>query len=366
MRKQDILLSLLASLAATGCKQIECGDGTIDRNGVCQPGEGMVDPAICGDGTVLVADRCEPLLPPTECDPASTTAVIDESTGVTICMGVGGPGCPAPSGATKQSICGQLYDFETNAKLEAPGATGAACDPQAPTADGPCALTIAVYDAQKFANNPTGTPQVSVGQLTIYDNGQFSLADVETSEIQPFVGLGVDDADASKKGPSGYAVTSAIAFNKDPGKRTTGVELWLVKPSTAAAWAAAPGGGPSLTTGIYAAVFRAHAEGVGDQYANQPDVTITTGASSITPSYYYFNAAETNRTNIDMDATATGANGTGLVTGTGVLTSPWSGTGGIADTTNCKWDQHIAATLQGIVFIQVYRKVAQFGKTCTE
>ncbi|HEU4615403.1 MAG TPA: hypothetical protein VFS15_25085, partial [Kofleriaceae bacterium] len=179
-----------------------------------------------------------------------------------------------------------------------------------------------------------------------------------------YIGLGVDDADKSKSGPTGYAVTAAIAFNKDPNKTTKGVELWLVKPSTTTGWAT--NNGPNvLTTGVYAGVFRAHAEGVGDQYANQAGATITTGAA-VTPNDFYFGAADTNRTSLDMSAMATGANGTVLVDNTGLLTSPWSGTGGIADTANCKWDQHIAATLQGIVFIQVYRKVAQFGKTCLE
>lgn len=368
MRKQDILLSLLASLAATGCKPIECGDGTIDRNGVCEPGDGNpIDPAKCGEGTMLVGDRCEPIFPPTECDPDSTMSVFDEATGVTTCKGTGTGTipCPNPTGTTKETICGQLYDFETNEKLQAADPTGAECDPNAPTADGPCALTIVVYDAQAFANDPTGAAEVSVGRLRINDRGEFSLADVETSMINPFVGLGVDDADKAKRGPAGYANTAAIAFSKAPNKTVQGVELWLVKPSTTAAWAM--NNGPNvLTTGIYAAVFRAHAEGIGDQYANQAGATITTGVTQITPNDFYFAAAETNRTNIDMAATSTGANGTVLVDNTGVLTTPWSGMGGITGTANCKWDQHIAATLQGIVFIQTYRKVDQFGQTCAE
>ncbi len=363
MRNQDILLSLLASLAATGCKQIECGDGTIERNGMCAPSDQATDPAKCGEGTMLVGDRCEPVYPPTECDPTSTTMDFDETTGVTTCKGTGTGGipCPNPSGSTKETICGQLYDFETNAKLEAADAMGENCDPQAPAADGPCALTIVVYDAQTFAGNPSGAMPVSVGSLTINDHGEFALADVETSQINPFVGLGVDDA-GMPMGPGGYAVTSAIAFSKNAGKVVKGVELWVVKPSTTTAWAA--NNGPDvLNTGVYAAVFRAHSEGVSDQYANQSGVTITGPG---TPNDYYFMAAETNRTNVDMSAISTGANGTVLVTNTGVLTSPWSGTGGIADTANCKWDQHIAATLKNIVFIQPFRKVDQFGKTCAE
>jgi hypothetical protein len=362
MRNQDILLSLLASLAATGCKQIECGEGTIDRNGICAPGDGVIDPAKCGEGTMLVGDRCEPVYPPTECDPATTTMETDETTGVTMCVGIGGVGiaCPNPSGATKETICGQLYDFETNEKLEAANATGAECDPDAPAADGPCAVTIVVYDASAFAQNPSGATPVSVGSLTINDHGEFALADVETSQINPFVGLGVDDAGA-QMGPGGYAVTSAIAFNKEPNTKKRGVELWVVRPATTTAWAA---DGPDvLNTGIYAAVFRAHKEGIGDQYTNQAGVTITGPG---TPNDFYFMAADTDRANIDTSATSTGANGTVLVTNTGVLTSPWSGTGGITDTANCKWDQHIAATLQGIVFIQPFRKVDQFGKTCAE
>lgn len=362
MRNQDILISLLASLAATGCKQIECGDGTIDRNGVCQPGDGTpVSPATCGEGTMLVGDRCQPVYPPTECDPDTTEMQFDETTGLTMCVGTGTGGLPCPTASgTKETICGQLYDFETNAKLEAANATGAVCDPGAPAADGPCALQLVVYDASAFANNPSGATPVTVGDVKINDRGEFSLIDVETSMINPYVGIGVDDAGMAM-GPTGYAITSAIAFNKDPGKAVRGVELFLVKPSTAAAWA--NNGGPSATTtGIYAGVFRAHAKGVSDQYANQAGVTFTGPG---TPNDFYFMAAETNRTNIDMAASSTGANGTGLITNIPTLASV-TASGGITDTTNCKWESHLGVTLQAIVFIQVFRKEAQFGKTCTE
>ena len=67
---------------------------------------------------------------------------------------------------------------------------------------------------------------------------------------------------------------------------------------------------------------------------------------------------------IDAAATATGMNGTGLLTGASVNDSlVYSGTGGITDTTNCKWENHAAASLPTIVFFQVYRPMNQVGHT---
>jgi len=66
-------------------------------------------------------------------------------------------------------------------------------------------------------------------------------------------------------------------------------------------------------------------------------------------------------------AFATSANGTGLLTNANVMDGlAYSGTGGITDTTNCQWENHAAANVPGLLFIQIYRKVAKLGKTCTE
>jgi hypothetical protein len=83
---------------------------------------------------------------------------------------------------------------------------------------------------------------------------------------------------------------------------------------------------------------------------------------------FYFQAAQTTRHDVDTSATVTGANGTALINDASLSFSglPYDGTGGLTDTVNCKWDTKAGQTLPGVVFIQIFRPINVFGKTCTE
>jgi hypothetical protein len=124
--------------------------------------------------------------------------------------------------------------------------------------------------------------------------------------------------------------------------------------------------GPPLSGGIYAPVFRQHRKGSGDQFANQAGVTFTKAGNTVPANDYYFTAAETMRTTVDTNATATGANGTALITGATIDDSVmYAGTGGLG--TGCRWEPHAGASLPGIVFIQVFRKIdAVVGGPCND
>lgn len=362
MRDQVILLSLLSSLIATGCKQLECGEGTIERDGICVQPTTSADGASCGPFTRLEGDRCVPEFPPTVCEDGTTEAEVDPETGVTTCKGTGGGGCgvpiacPTPTSSSRMTICGQLYDFETNMPFAATNATGAPCDPQSPTADGPCALGVRPYDALAFADNPTTAQPLPHTEMVIDDCGRYRVKDIDLNGTGPYIGLGIDDI--ANPGPSGVTVTSAIAIPKVLMGASRGVEAWIVKPSTVALWG--QNNGPSLTTGIYAPVYRAHKLGNGDPFANQMGVTFTPAKTT-----YYFPAAATNRQMIDPEATATGANGTVLVTNADVDDGAvYGGQGGLGP--GCVWEPHAGASLPGIVFIQVFRKANALGQTCND
>lgn len=363
MRNQTILLAILASLTASGCKALECADGTVERDGVCEPGNTAADDAICGEFTHLEGERCVPDFIPTECDPETTTPTIID--GVTVCVGAGGCEseimCPTPSSATKQTICGRIYDFE----LGQPSITsrfqdGAmpmpmACDPTMPATSGPCALTMLAYDALEFAANPMTAMPKSVGSLTIDKCGRFRLQDIDANFVG-FVGIGVDDA-GMPLGPGGITLTTAVAVPVGGGNATTGVEAYIVKPATATAW-----GGPPLSGGIFAPIYRAHKK---DDGTPQTGVTVTRNGNPVTASDYYFPSTQTTRTMIDGSATATGANGTAFVTGAVANDGPvWGGSGGLGP--GCQWDPHAGASLPGIVFIQVFKKADLFGMTCND
>ncbi|MBC7974352.1 MAG: hypothetical protein H7138_05150, partial [Myxococcales bacterium] len=130
MQTRFVLLTFVMVID-TSCRGVDCGDGTTERDGLCVPANQTITPAQCGPFTELRGDSCAPMLPPTVCDPATTTPEVDDM-GVTTCIGTGGGGClapiacPAPTNGT-QTICGQLFDFETGAAFAAPDATGKPC-----------------------------------------------------------------------------------------------------------------------------------------------------------------------------------------------------------------------------------------------
>lgn len=370
MRNHILLISLLASLVATGCKQTECGDGTIERNGNCEPATVTTTAGICGPFTELQGDKCVPQFPPTECDPGTTAPMIDPTTGVTTCIGTGGGGCgsklacPPGTTTTKLTICGQLYNLEDNAKFSDANASATRCDPNMPATSGPCALQILAFDAIAFGTDPANAPPLGVGDVYIDDCGRYRLTDIETNGTGPFIGLGIDDGPpGSALGPSGVTVTVGVATPKPSERYVADFEAWIVNQTTVGKWQAS--NGPPLSGGIYAAIFRQHKKGTGDQFANQAGVTITKSGNTIPLQDYYFTASENTRTTVDGAATATGANGTGLLTGASVTDSVvYSGQGGLG--AGCRWEPHAAASLPGVVFMQIYRKLDIVGQTCND
>ncbi len=370
MRNQTILLAILASLTASGCSGVECAKGTVERDGVCEISNTAVDDAICGEFTHVEGERCVPDFPPTECDPDTTTPEVRD--GVTVCVGAGGCEseimCPTPTSATKQTICGRIYDFTLGAPTAASRFTDGtmpmpmSCDPMMPASSGPCALTMLAYDAIAFGMDPSMTQPKTVGSLTIDKCGRFRLQDIDVSGVVGFVGIGVDDA--TGLGTGGVTVTTAVAVPAQGGTAARNVEAYIVPKATTDMWAM---GGPPLSGGIYATVFRAHKA---DDGTPQAGVTVTRKTNTIPADDYYFLPTQTTRMMIDSSAgaTATGANGTALITNASVTESlAYAGNGGLG--AGCKWDPHAGASLSafgGIVFIQIFKKSDIFGMTCND
>jgi hypothetical protein len=372
------MLSLFMVLAAAavasepGCTTVTCGVGTIERNGECAPADGVHDPAACGSGTTLVGDRC---ITTVEC--GEHTQPVVGSDGSVTCEGTGTVqacgqplDCPKPSPG-KMTICGQLYDIETMQEFrDLDNATGDPC--VTATADGPCALRMDAFDAIDFATHAgSATPPtpLQVGDTYIDTCGRYRFEDVPMPS-SPYVGLGFDDKDAAKMGPPGAtnAVGVATAFSQDV---TVNLEAFIAKKATTDAWEGS--GGPPVSGGIYVPIFRAHkcdADGTtctGDAMATQAGVQIYKNTQQVPNSDYYFADADNKHTQVDPSLTSTGANGTGLLTGASVMDMlAWTGMGGIADTTNCKWESHAAASLPNIVTFQIYRPTNQIGKTCNQ
>lgn len=358
MSKRLVLLALLPALA-TGCKEIDCGVGTTQRDGICVPANETIGTAKCGPGTTLQGDSCAPTLAPAVCDPATTSSETD-SAGVIRCVGRGGGtgcaarlDCSAPADG-KHTICGQLYDFETMQPYADPGAVGTRC--AAGATSGPCAIGVRAFDALMFATNPSATPPLATDPLYMDDCGRFRVAEIPVPTTG-LVALGIDDA---TQGPGGLTNAVGVATLATANTSTPDLDGYIVRKSTTDAWVQA--GAPNIGNGYYIPVFRGHRSGL-DTVAG---VTVTYGlATALPPTQtdvnrdFYFPPEATARTTL-ATANMTGANGTAVFSGA-TLTERYSGQGSLP--ANCRWDIHAGASTPGVVFIQVYRPI-NAGATC--
>ncbi|MEJ7604197.1 MAG: hypothetical protein WKG01_40405 [Kofleriaceae bacterium] len=343
----------------SSCDSVECGDGTIERDGKCVPANVVVDNATCGPFTELEGTVCVPELPPTLCDGETTEENIDPETGVITCVGTGAGGCtaPFPCGtpvAGKQSICGQLYDLETNQKLSKADATGAPCT--ASEATGPCAIGIRAYDAIAFGSDPGSAMPLAVEEITIDDCGRYGVKGI-TVPAGPFIGLGIDDANPANQGPLGITNTVGVTTLKAPGTATQKFEAFVVAKSVTDMWTAS--GGPPLSGGLFVPIFRAARTGL----ANQENVVVTRNGAVIPDDDHYF-VDQTGHTTIDPAATATSTNGTAIITNAAVTESTaYSAQVGPLPA-QCVWEKRAGASLPFIVFVSVFRPANALGMTC--
>lgn len=357
-------LALVSAVAlvgtGTGCNEIECGDGTIQRDGKCAPSDTNTTAGTCGQGTVLRGDKCEPILPPTKCDPDTTAPDTDPVTGLVTCIGTGGGSCNSsvacPLGtAGKMTICGRINEIETGTALAAASPTTMACPAGLGATSGPCALTINAYNAIGFAGNPATAMPLPTGSVYIDDCGRFKLVDIDVNGVQ-FVGLGLDDR--TGLGPTGLTVTSGAAVPAAAGTAIKELELYSVKGSTVASWTSSASLPSSiLAGGVYLNLFRAKSTGT-DLAAG---VTITRGSLAVPADDFYFGANDAGRTTIDPAANATGINGTGLMINSAL--GAHGATGGIPAAT-CAWETKVGASVAGVVLVQTRRPVNLTGQTC--
>lgn len=354
------LVVALGGLANLGCDAVNCGDGTIEQNGSCVPADDNPGSAQCGPGTVLGANgKCEPELV-VVCDEGTTMEQVDPDTGVVTCVGTGGTvgdcgqpiSCPAPSPG-KITICGQLYDTETNQPIADAGATGAPCS--GVTAEGPCSLKVQFFDALEFAMGPgSAVPKEPAGGLVVDTCGRFRGADLPEASFG-FMGVAVDDATGQ---PDDHKLTGVALANGD-ALPARGFHVYVTRNQTDTAWTttSAIGGQSFSARGVLALIFL---------HGTTPisGVQIRKGANPITNNDYYFtDNVATTRSTVDTAAgrAMTGNNGTGLVTG---FPSPDNYTGAGSEPPGCQWPQNLAGAIPGVVFVQHKDAVTPGGVKC--
>lgn len=259
----------------------------------------------------------------------------------------GGPiDCPNPASG-KITVCGQINDVENDAPLEATSATGAECD-STPAADGPCSIQIQFYDAADFAANPAAATPIAPAHLYVDDHGRYRAEDL-TPPAGGYVAIAVDDAVGTTDRHRTTSVVTSVAVGTFQVLRA-----YVTRAQTDTAWTASAGlAGPTFADrGVIAAIFRY--QGVG-----RAGVTITrSGAPAPADDYYFLDAGQT-RSAVDSSG-PTGASGGALLLNSGLVQH--SGTGG--EPGSCQWPSRPAASIPGVVFVQLIDAETGAGAPC--
>jgi hypothetical protein len=337
----------VAASASLSCTKTECGDGTIERDGVCVPGDFDPDSAHCGEGTVLgPSGQCESEYLPTVCQEGTTMPDETLEPGVVTCVGIGGGGCdidlPCPSptpNSGKISFCGRIYDVGDDHQIQALTPTTKACsDPEA-AQDGPCALTLQFFDALDFAANPTTTTPLQPGEFTIDDCGRWAAKDLPRPGLG-FLGIGLDD----ETNPGIYRLTG-VAFPAVANQTKTKVRAYVVLDADVQAWSTDAGQTDFATQGVFATTFYRGTASSG--YVPVAGVQITeAGNVEAANDWYFDDTILTSRKSVSDTLTATGPNGSGLKINSGLVEH--SGTG--AEPSGCTWTSALARAIPGVVF----------------
>ncbi len=348
---------LLAALSwlPVGCSQVVCGTGTVERGETCVPADEQPGAAQCGMGTELgPGGKCVPS-EPTFCDPETTMEVEDPETGVVTCVGTGG-GCATelpcqPPDANRLTMCGRIFDTESDQVLTVPGATGTPCNPAAPSATGPCSLKVQFYDAIGFQMDPVGATPLQPESLLVDDCGRYRAVNLPLTSFG-FVGVATDDATGlpDDRLLTGVATAQAEAM---PARR---FPLFTTRKTTEAPWttAANPAGGPFRTQGVLAIIFRKAGLPV-------PGVVARRNGNVIPADDFYFSDPGVARTTVAPAQAMTGPNGTALIINSS-SPAPHDGIGG--EPPGCRWPSTLAATVPGVVFVQVKEAESVGGGPC--
>jgi hypothetical protein len=342
----------LCGLTQASCNAVDCGDGTIERNGACVPSDDATDDALCGPGTHLEESLCVPDAE-TLCDPATTTEEVDPVTHVVTCVGTGMSGCGQPlvcgaAAGGKINVCGQLIDAETDQPIAASGASGAMCNIDTPAASGPCSMIVNFYDAIQFVNSPTPMKLNDASNpVYIDDCGRFRIKGI-TTPGSGFLGVEIDDNEPA--GATDVHARTGVALATAPNKSFS-VEGYSVKNTTDTAWTSSAGIGPSPTfadRGAWLGIYRYKGVAVAG-------VTATRGGAPVpgTDDFSFTDDSTTARTTPVASAgtTVTGKNGSMLLLNSTLVAH--SGTGGTGVPGTCKWASALGDGIANAYIIQV-------------
>ncbi len=346
----------LACVLAAGCGGAgECGEGTIEEDGVCVPASSITTPGeCCGEGTHYDASlqMCVSDFAPTVCEEGSPDPVVLDD-GVLECCGCAlyelcSITCEMARPGTV-SVCGTFRDMETGLAVARDGCqSAAACDPEEPESSGSCSLEPRFYDAVDLAENGTNATPLAVDSLEWNACGAYAARSVALP-ASGFMAVLIDDSTGLDPARDDFAGAAAI-FPVVDEERVEDRDAFALRRSTDDGWTAAAGdpfGG---------ATFTAHgAEMVRFLRRGDPQsgVAVTDDLGEPLGATYYFADARASFGSLEPSQDATGVDGAALVAAEEPVTV--YAEGGLPG--ECIWPEGLVEPIPG--FLLVSDRVAE-------
>jgi hypothetical protein len=367
MMRKDLVSwigALGAAIALGGCKSVECGENTVEEDGVCVSMNGQTG-IECGPGTHfdIGTGRCESDLF-TEgggvCGDGTAVTVTDA--GVRVCVGLGGGGsncstplpCPPPTAENAVALCGRIYDLEDSQPID---------DGNPDNGEPWKTVELRVLDPFAFISNPAATVLVRA----LPDScGRYAIQNAPRPPAG-FIALAVEDITGEDGQPmlGDNLVISGIADAVAAGDVRATQRAWILRRSTDQAWSAAAGltGMTFGERGIYVPIFLGDGAPVAP-FSSAPAADVMTAiiegpGRTVKPEndFYFDDTDPVIRRAVSPTRAQTGTNGTGLYLNQPAIQSV-SGVGGSAQGT-C-WENHPAAAPVGAAFVQERQAEARF------
>ncbi len=296
-------------LVQTGCNQLECAQGTREKDGKCVPVVVVGGDAglACGPGTILVGNQC--LASEDICGPnTKAEAILDDAgvpTGGFVCKGQGGtemPTCPDDFGpAGEFCVTGQVVYFidDQGNYMKTPLADANASEDST-------WLGVKVYDPIEYARDPQAVP-LATAQVDP-KTGYFRVVGVPEPP-NGSVAMAIDELDAEHEDIVAQTATPYLA---KAYQNLEGTQAYVVTTAQVADWTAQVGG-PSaleaigcpapatgerdlLNCGTWLGVFRK-----GDQFEPgdvvegvEPRITNAAGSTPLDPDTTFYLGIDSN------------------------------------------------------------------------
>lgn len=257
--------------------------------------------------------------------------------------------CPPPS-AGKATICGWIHDAEADEVVAAPDPMRQACG--SATTSGPCSLRVRFVEAIDFASDPNGAPPLLPESTTIDDCGRFRGQNLPRASFG-FIAVVVDDAPGVTPAEP-HRVTS-IVYNNAEASPAIG-RAYTTRVATDQLWTTGAGlsGSTFAQRGVLVKVFM-------HRGAPVAGVTVRRNDSQIPADDHYFSDAGLTRRMVAPAQTATGPNGTVLVTNT---TTPIAIGGVGGEPSGCTWPANLGAATPGVVSLDFAEAETPAGAPC--